>query len=305
MREALASDFREIMGTALIEAVTPQHGEPTPPTTVEDWPPWSRWLELMQDADALVPVAPESAGELLSLTVLAGLAGIRALGSSARAVQVAGSKTRTATLLGRAGIPVVDTRPLGSEAGIPSSSGWVVKPDDGAGAEGTRRFFEPVLEASFAGGSPAVDALSGGESSRGSLLVVQPFIEGPCGSLFLHSAPGRSPRLLANSTQHVQWSNNEACLVGLGVNEPLLSSAFARELALLINRALPGLRGFWGVDFVCGLDGPRVLEVNPRVTSTYPALSRSLGWNPARLLVDADVPEETDTPGRPIHLTFG
>ena len=59
-------------------------------------------------------------------------------------------------------------------------------------------------------------------------------------------------------------------------------------LARRIAAAIPGLRGFVGVDFVLGIDGrATVLEVNPRLTSAYVGLSARLGRNlAAEILAD-------------------
>jgi predicted ATP-grasp superfamily ATP-dependent carboligase len=53
-----------------------------------------------------------------------------------------------------------------------------------------------------------------------------------------------------------------------------------------VAKAIPGLRGFVGIDLVwhprCG---PVVIEVNPRVTCAYVGLSASLGRNLAAELL--------------------
>jgi predicted ATP-grasp superfamily ATP-dependent carboligase len=44
--------------------------------------------------------------------------------------------------------------------------------------------------------------------------------------------------------------------------------------------ALPGLRGFVGIDLIWNEErGPVLIEVNPRVTTAYVGLSRRLGRN--------------------------
>jgi predicted ATP-grasp superfamily ATP-dependent carboligase len=54
-----------------------------------------------------------------------------------------------------------------------------------------------------------------------------------------------------------------------------------RRLARAVARALPGLWGYAGVDFVRGADGPVVVEINPRLTTSYCGLRRALGSNVA------------------------
>ena len=67
-------------------------------------------------------------------------------------------------------------------------------------------------------------------------------------------------------------------------------------LALDVMRALPGLRGFVGVDLVWhATRGPVVIEVNPRVTCAYVGLSTALGRNLAgEVLTLHALPEPAD-----------
>ena len=58
------------------------------------------------------------------------------------------------------------------------------------------------------------------------------------------------------------------------------------ELAARVHRAVPGLRGFVGIDLVWHPQhGPVVIEVNPRVTCAYVGLSRALGRNLAAQVI--------------------
>jgi predicted ATP-grasp superfamily ATP-dependent carboligase len=57
------------------------------------------------------------------------------------------------------------------------------------------------------------------------------------------------------------------------------------ELGRAVAAAIPGLSGFVGVDMIVDRQGPVILEVNPRLTSCYPGLSRSLGANVAEMLL--------------------
>ena len=66
-------------------------------------------------------------------------------------------------------------------------------------------------------------------------------------------------------------------------------------------RAIPGLWGYVGVDLVIGDNGPVVLEVNPRLTTSYIGLSRSIGHNVAELLLRL----AADPGGLPGHFFSG
>jgi len=49
---------------------------------------------------------------------------------------------------------------------------------------------------------------------------------------------------------------------------------------------MPGLWGLCGVDFVETGAGPVVIEVNPRLTTSYAGLHRAIGINPAHLVLE-------------------
>ena len=70
-------------------------------------------------------------------------------------------------------------------------------------------------------------------------------------------------------------------------------------LASAVARALPGLWGYCGVDFIETDSGPQVLEVNPRLTTSYAGLRRATGLNCAQLVLD--LPGSLITPARVAH----
>jgi len=75
-------------------------------------------------------------------------------------------------------------------------------------------------------------------------------------------------------------------------------------LATQVGKAIPGLRGFVGIDLVWhATQGPVVIEVNPRLTCAYVGLSARLRRNLAAELVEdwaadraADKPRATPQP---------
>ncbi len=56
-------------------------------------------------------------------------------------------------------------------------------------------------------------------------------------------------------------------------------------IAARIAAALPGLWGYAGIDLIESPEGLVALEVNPRLTTSYVGLGRSLGLNPAALVL--------------------
>jgi predicted ATP-grasp superfamily ATP-dependent carboligase len=63
-------------------------------------------------------------------------------------------------------------------------------------------------------------------------------------------------------------------------------------VAVMVAAAMPDLWGYVGIDFIDSAAGPLVLEVNPRLTTSYVGLRRAIGLNPAELvlgLIDQDL----------------
>ncbi len=82
-----------------------------------------------------------------------------------------------------------------------------------------------------------------------------------------------------------------ACLVNAHpVNDAV------RTIAIKLKTALPGLRGYVGVDLIQCNDEYFVVDINPRLTSSFAGLSAVLKSNPAELCINsvmnARVPEE-------------
>jgi len=68
-----------------------------------------------------------------------------------------------------------------------------------------------------------------------------------------------------------------------------------------VAQAIPGLWGYVGIDLVDTADGPQVIEINPRLTTSYCGLASALGINPAaRVLALLDHSASTDLPIRRI-----
>ncbi|MCG3201770.1 MAG: hypothetical protein NFCOHLIN_01640 [Gammaproteobacteria bacterium] len=236
---------------------------------IEDTP-WPRWAAAVDAVDAVLPIAPETDGLLERLNGLVVARGRELLGCAPAAVHVAASKTRTAVALQRAGIEVI---PTSSDARrLPATEhGWVVKPDEGAGSEHTFHLRD----------AGAVRARM--NSAEIAAPVVQPFVPGEPISLSLLCAAGRV-RLLGCNRQLQARAGDVLRQCGVVVNGAIEHLAAVQPLAERLCAALPGLRGYVGVDLVISGYGPVVVEVNPRLTTAYAGLSASIGSNAFELV---------------------
>jgi len=221
--------------------------------------------------DAAWPIAPETGGALERLTRETLHLSKILLGSRPGAVHLTASKHATALALRAAGIPIVPTFRRGDV--LPAMPGpWIVKPDDGAGCDGAT--IVPDWRA-------ANDCLA----MRSARLIAQPWIEGCALSLSLLCCEGRA-QLLSCNRQHVRITDGRPALAGIAVNGVADREGHLAELAERIAVAIPGLWGYVGIDLVLAEEGPVVVEINPRLTTSYCGLRRALGINTAAMLLD-------------------
>lgn len=230
---------------------------------------YHRGLDL---ADAAWPTAPESGGALLQLAVATTERGRLLLGCRPEAVALTTSKRATVAHLERAGIPVVPTASTVAE--IAERPGrWVLKPDDGAGCE------ETIVFESWQAARESLALMPAGR------FIAQPWLDGDALSLSLLCREGEA-RLLSVNRQRMEQDGGRLRLAGLEVNALPDHDGQFQLLAQGIARALPSLWGYVGVDLISTSAGPVVLEINPRLTTSYCGLGQALGINVAQLVLD-------------------
>jgi predicted ATP-grasp superfamily ATP-dependent carboligase len=271
MLESLLSDLIELPG---IEVITTRDQRLPPlalPVRVETpsddvWPVWQRCIA---EADAVWPIAPESGGILKKLSMMA--QSKRLLGCQPGSIDIAASKRTTTLHLARHGISVVPTFLL-SEFN-PQLGRHVAKPDDGAGCEDTRIFDD------------CEEMLTWLKGGRRVSHVIQPWLEGEAASLSMICAHGKA-QLLSCNRQLIEVVEGSIHYRGSLLNGMKSSwdafDAIAHQVAL----ALPGLAGYVGVDMIVNGKNITVLEINPRLTTSYVGLHRAIGCNPAGLVLD-------------------
>ena len=230
------------------------------------------------------PIFPEDWEHGITLLRAAEDMGYRLCCSSAEAMLLAADKAECLRQLAGTGIKLVPCWSGDSDhSDIPeqyAASMWVRKPRRGTGGKGCR-LFDSFSRARQAGGN------------KDDLL--QPYIKGINGSISMVCANNKAT-VLAGNMQNITLSEEACTLHEIAVNNFDAASADKlQQLASSIAAAIPGLLGFIGADFICQDDGSLVLlEVNPRVTSSYPGLRQALGVNPTRwlapLFADIDMP---------------
>jgi len=262
----------------------PAHLEParlSPPGTIEGL------RHQVSLSDACWFIAPETDRALETVTIIGETEGRPVLGSSSAGVRLAGDKMAALDLLSRRLVPVPRTRriPRDADARDVSSFGLpaVIKPVDGAGCVDTSL----VLEESHV--EPALARMRAAPPHR--MFIIQEYLPGiaasVCCLVIPQEGPGE-PACIPLSLNRQVISPEGSMLKYRGVRVPLVHpmAGEALRLGLMACAAIPGLRGWVGVDLVITQGGPVVIEVNPRLTDSYVALRRATRANLASLVLD-------------------
>lgn len=241
---------------------------------------WDIWRSIIAGVDAVWLVAPETDGILARLADEVVTQGKQLLGSTPEAIRLASSKYASYCLLHETGVLMVPTCRAEAWAAFsvsyPEETLWVIKPDDGVSCEGVT-----ILSQTSA---VLPDLLN--VASRD--LIVQPYRSGVAASISMLCRDGEA-WLLSCNQQHVVRENAHFIYQGSAVNG--LASAWTafESMARQVARAMPGLFGYVGIDVIVRDDRfeqIEVLEVNPRLTTSYVGLHASIGSNPAAMVLE-------------------
>lgn len=234
-----------------------------------------QWIAAARDCDAALIVAPENEGVLAKAVGMLRSAGIDVIAGSGDFLRTASDKLQTAKTLRAAGVahpPYLATKDNRFESDLARYDKFVLKPRDGCGTQAIKMF------------DSLADAKA--ELTEGGLL--QPWIEGQPISVAL-IVSGSHQTYLPAVHQHIR---SETCGYAGGCG-PMDDDAQRRAMALAARAmgAIPQARGFVGIDLILG-DRPSedvVVEINPRLTTSYVGLRQMISGNLAARLFDLEV----------------
>ncbi len=241
--------------------------------------------ELAARAEGTILIAPELGGHLLDRCLWVEAAAGRLLSPSPSFVRWASDKNRTADRLQRAGVPVPPAAELRAGDPLPADFPYpaVCKPPDGAGSTGIRFVPSAAAEPHTVEGAARLEKFCEGLPASAALL---------CGPEQCIAMPACRQRL-----------SDDGRFRYLGGAVPLEAplARRAETLALAAVRAMPRTVGYVGVDLILG-DAPDgrqdvVIEINPRLTTSYVGLRRLARSNLAAAMVAV-------AQGRPVELSF-
>ncbi|MBC7756102.1 MAG: ATP-grasp domain-containing protein [Bdellovibrio sp.] len=285
---------------------------------------WQIWQTLMSEADAVFLIAPETDGLLHYLTQLAllqpqGLSpqnslaeagyschkGKLVLGCGLDSILTTSDKMATYLALKLANINTINTFTadywIEHEARYEQIS-WLAKPNVGAGCEATVRFNDA---------EDLIDWLT--QNKNQSLHIIQPFQVGTPASISCVIFEGRA-QLLSCNKQLIEINNHTLSFKGVLINGMREHWQAFEQIANSVAKTFPSLAGYVGIDVIVKQNKivqqneivqqsqivqqnqilPNqivqnqilVVEINPRLTTSYAGLSDSIGVNPAELIIN-------------------
>ena len=233
-------------------------------------------VDLASQVDAALIIAPESDGILTRLSSLVEETCTQLLGASSMGVAIASDKWDCFLRFSQDGLPTPNTRrtscpgaaAVADELGFP----LVVKPVDGFGCEGVS------LASDFFSLNLALDLMSALHKD----VLLQQYLPGTHASVsLLASASGVRPLSLNEQIMNIGIPfHYEGGVIPLDHHQKNLAIAYAQRAVSLV----PGLRGYVGVDMVLTENQCYVIEINPRLTTSYVGLRQVININLAEAI---------------------
>lgn len=253
--------------------------------------------EFAAESDATIIVAPEIGGALLRCCQRVVDVGGKLISPGPSAVAVASDKFRLCRLLRDDGVPTPYTRGILAGDSLPIDFPFpaVIKPVDGAGSMGVQLIRCPDDWSWEANPSDQQDWL------------LQPYQLGTPASVALLCRPSGVHPLIP-CRQRFDGSERFAYCGGSLPLPPPLAERSVRLAVRATERALPGVVGYLGVDLVLGGDASGgedvVIEINPRVTTSYVGLRAAAETNLAAAMLAVAADRAPDMRFSPKSLEF-
>jgi predicted ATP-grasp superfamily ATP-dependent carboligase len=256
-----------------------------------------------ESADAAYMIAPESNQLLQSFVEGIEQTGVPSLNCRASAIERVSDKAKLLDSVKKMGLPTPATimvnaledvaeikRTISSKFEFP----LIFKPVDGAGCGGLSVVRSENQVTS------AVEKVTGESSNR--YFMVQELIRGIAVSVSLISTGSEALPISLNKQDISLTTPGSTSTYNGGqapFNSQLKREAFAT--AETIVGSFRGLRGYIGVDLVLTKRGPVVIEVNPRLTTSYVGVRRVISFNPAQAIInsifDRELPVDNQSVG--------
>jgi predicted ATP-grasp superfamily ATP-dependent carboligase len=308
MRDALLADLSDISGIEIVTSYDARlslaaDGLLAPSAQVvcidSGTDAMSIWRQLLANCDAALLIAPETDQRLSQLSNMLADSGVKNLGCSPLAVDIASNKYDTCRLLQSANILTIPTYSVSEflqpdlQHNLPAPSAYIVKPIDGAGCAATLYFNDVAsVNAHLNRVADQVYQSTTSAQSTPSKQIVQPYQAGTAASIAMLCKQGQAWLLSFNQQNIIINHDDSPASIGYHggqINALNHHQQALTQLANSIAAAMPGLNGYVGVDVIIQDAHIYVVEINPRITTSYIGLRESLGCNPLQLILDLNL----------------
>jgi predicted ATP-grasp superfamily ATP-dependent carboligase len=281
-----------------------------PPLAAESVASVSSWeaaqvavQEARDSAEAAYVIAPESNDLLESFVASLTDGSVQSLNCTASAIGEVSDKAALQARVKRLGLPAPETATFSVHDDTKDIMQTVNE------KIGFPAVFKPVNEVGCNGLSIArsenevAGAIKKMLKETSSLdFIAQEFVKGESASVSLIST-GDEALPISFNKQNVSLRTPDSASTYHGgfvpLDNPLRREAFA--MAKRVVESIRGLVGYVGVDFVLTEKKPVLIELNPRLTTSYVGLRKVVGLNPAKAIVDAvtkhKLPESIESVG--------
>jgi predicted ATP-grasp superfamily ATP-dependent carboligase len=242
----------------------------------------------LAQVDLVWLIAPETDGTLLKLSEICYDAEVIFLGCEFNSMLIGTSKSLAYEALQAAKIytlPIIAGDEFVADAAFsqaraiqPDNKGrWVAKPEDGAGCEGIKMFDDVKKLMTWLK-----------QDNRFLNYLVQPYQQGIAASFSMLCRDSKA-WLLSCNQQHMTIDSDTFNLKGISVNGMQNYWQRFETIARRIAKMLPDAAGYLGVDVIVDTENDKiyVVELNPRLTTTYVGLREAIGQNPAKIILDS------------------
>jgi len=246
------------------------------------------FINMLTQVDLVWLIAPETGGVLLKLSKICYEADVTFLGCEFDATLIGTSKSLTYEALQEAKIftvPVIAGEDFVLDADFIfaqsiqhlNTGRWVAKPEDGAGCDGIK-IFDNLQK--------LMDWLK--QYDRYLNYLIQPYQQGIAASFSMICRGGKG-WLLSCNEQHVLGDSDTFSLKGVTVNGTQAYWQRFETLARKIAKMLPDASGYIGVDVIIDTESDTiyVVEINPRLTTSYAGMREAIGHNPAKIILES------------------
>ncbi|MGH1537228.1 MAG: ATP-grasp domain-containing protein [Gammaproteobacteria bacterium] len=232
--------------------------------------------EMEDQIDALLIIAPESDAILARLCEKYSCRTFILLNSAVGSIELTANKLSTYLYFQSKNIAQIPTYEISNMHSVGKGK-VIIKPKDGVGCENLY-IYESIDKADIKLQTMASDN-----------YIVQPYVQGQSASLSLLCWNGKCLLLSAN-IQNIKEVGGSLELKQCVVNS-LDCSQFI-EFSNHLIKAIAGLKGYIGVDILITENEILLIEINPRLTTSYAGLKAALGVNPAELILKTFVDQK-------------